>query len=74
MLAATKTAVAIEVNLYHQSCPDQETWRREGGEGFPRFVPFLHESYNRNKLFLKCEACQDVIVHSLVSLTDTEST
>jgi hypothetical protein len=65
--------LTVEIHFTHQSCPEYENWRREGGAGFPRFMAFLHERYNRDKTYLECEACKTTISHAIVQCTKTES-
>jgi len=67
------TELTLAIHLDHQNCPKGDEYRANGGQGFPRLLPVLHERYNANRTYLKCEACETVIGHSLVNATETES-
>jgi hypothetical protein len=70
---AEPTELTLKLYFSHQDCTNAEAYRTAGGHGFPRLLPVLHERYNPNRTYLKCEACGTVISHSLVNATETES-
>jgi hypothetical protein len=70
----TPTHLSLEIHVTHQDCLNAETWRKATGQsGFPIFEPVLHERYNANRTYLKCQACGTVISHGICNRTDVES-
>jgi len=57
----------LQVNIFisHQDCLNAEPWRvQTHNVGFPPFEPVLHERYDPESIYLKCEACGTVIRHT----------
>jgi len=73
-ITVAPTHLSLEIHVTHQDCLNAEAWRESTGEnGFPIFEPVLHERYNANRTYLKCQACGTVISHALGNVTDVES-
>ena len=71
---ATPTHISLEIHVTHQDCAKAAAWREATiRNGFPIFEPVLHERYNANRTYMKCQACGTVISHAIGNTTDVES-